>query len=142
MTQEHFEHNSEQRDDIEETSPPTQKANSATTDVVQLEILKLLKEMRENNKKLNTNKNNSNTQGNNNNNRNNQNNNNNSNQSNNDGVTQRKRRRRDTSKYCSSCGAGNHIGKDCFKKGANHKDKATFQHMMGGCTDFCQVVNE
>ena len=50
MTQDHFKQGGEQRDDIEETSPPTQKANSATTDVVKLDIIKLLKEMREDNK--------------------------------------------------------------------------------------------
>ena len=150
MTQEHFEQNQEQRDDVDETPTPAQKVNSATTDVVQLEILKLLKEMREENKNLKKNQNNSNkydknntnnNQNNRNNNKRNKQNNNNTNQ-NNDGVKQRKRTRRDTSKYCSSCGAGNHIGKDCFKKGANHKNNATFAHMMGGCTDFCQVVNE
>ena len=41
MTQEHFEHNREQRDDVEDASPSTQRANSTATDVVQLEILKL-----------------------------------------------------------------------------------------------------
>ena len=61
MTQDHLEQEGDQRDDIEQTSTPTQKENSVTTDVVQLEILKLLKETREDNKifkKKNKNKNN------------------------------------------------------------------------------------
>ena len=61
MTQNHFGKNREQRDDVEETSPLTQKVNSATTDVVKLEILKLLKELRDDNTKLKKNKNSSNT---------------------------------------------------------------------------------
>ena len=50
MTQNHFNEEGEQRDDIEQTSIPRQKSNSATIDVVQLEIIKLLKYMREYNK--------------------------------------------------------------------------------------------
>ena len=44
MTQEHFEQDREQRDDVEDFNP-TQKANSVATDVLQFEILQLLKEI-------------------------------------------------------------------------------------------------
>ena len=45
--------------------------------------------------------------------------------------------RYNTSKYCHSCGAGNHPSKKCKKKKSAHKNKATFKNLMGGCTDFC-----
>ena len=80
MTQDHFDQKGEQRDDIKRTFTPTQKANSATTDVIQLGILKLLKEMRQDNKTFKkTNNNNSDDKNNNNNNKNNTNINNNNN---------------------------------------------------------------
>ena len=144
MTQDHFVQISEQGDNVEIKEEPMQKANSVSTDMVQLEILKLLKEMKEENKKTwkknkNSNQNNNNNNANTNNNKNN---NRNQNQNQNANENQRKKQRRDVSKYCSSCGAGNHIGKNCFKKGPNHKDDATFKNMKGGCTDFCQFVTE
>ena len=61
----------------------------------------------------------------------------------NDNKTGRKKRGRwDVSKYCWSCGGGNHDGPDCKKKKPGHKDKATFTNMMGGCTDYCQVISK
>ena len=51
----------------------------------------------------------------------------------------KRRWRYDTSKYCHSCGAGNHLSKDCKRKATGHEDEATFKNMMGGCTDFCQI---
>ena len=45
-----------------------------------------------------------------------------------------------TQHYCWSCGAGNHPSKKCKKRKPGHKEAATFKNMMGGCTDYCQVV--
>ena len=58
--------------------------------------------------------------------------------------TKKKRLRQqyNTSCYCWLCGAGNHSSKDCKMKKDGHKNEATFQHMMGGSSDYCQVVTE
>ena len=48
--------------------------------------------------------------------------------------------RYDTSKYCWSCGAGNHTSDKCNKRKKGHQINATFKNMMGGSTAFCQVV--
>jgi len=67
----------------------------------------------------------------------------NSNNNNTNGANGRTRNvRYDTSKYCSSCGAWNHISKDCFRKGPNHNDNATFDNKMGGSTYYCESVSE
>ena len=55
-------------------------------------------------------------------------------------TNKRKPFRFDTRFYCWSCGAGNHPSSKCKKKKRGHKVEATFTNMMGGCTDFCQVV--
>ena len=58
-----------------------------------------------------------------------------------DGGGKKKARYRwNTSEYCWSCGAGNHPSSKCKKRKDGHKENATFTNMMGGCTDFCQVV--
>ena len=79
MTQDHFVQISKQGDNVEIKEEPTQKANIVSTDMVQLEILKLLKEMKEENKKTWKKNKNSNQNNNNNNNNNNANTNNNKN---------------------------------------------------------------
>ena len=43
--------------------------------------------------------------------------------------------------YCWSCGAASHPSKDCNNRKDGHKIAASFKNMMGGCTDFCQVIN-
>ena len=57
-------------------------------------------------------------------------------------TTRKKRGRWDVSQYCWSCGAGNHGSGTCTKKKPGHKNNATFRNMMGGCTDFCQIIPE
>ena len=44
----------------------------------------------------------------------------------------------DTSKYCWMHGACSYPGKEYRKKKDGHKDKATFQNMMGGITFYCR----
>lgn len=44
------------------------------------------------------------------------------------------------SKYCWSCGAWNHLSKDCTWHCTGHKNNTTFQNMMGGSTAYCQPV--
>ena len=194
---------SENRDDDNSTSHQIQSMNSASSDVIQLEILKLLKEMKNNNNNNNNNRgsnkrnrgnnnsdnrnrnqnnnntsrnhynnnnnnngtnnsdndnnqiqqnrnrnnNNNNNGGRNNNNKNsnrNRNNPNNSNYNNNNSGANGRTRptRTDTSKYCSSCGAWNHTSPDCFQKGPNHNNNATFANKMGGSTYYCEAVSE
>ena len=106
----------------DENTPPQPTVNNVSNgDAIQLEILKILQELK-NDKATNRNK---------------------SNRDNKDKKgnksNKKKRFRYDTSKYCHSCGAGNHHSKDCRKKKSGHKDEATFKNMMGGCTDFCQM---
>ena len=62
--------------------------------------------------------------------------------SNNNNSNKKKRRkpRLDTSKYCWSCGAWNHISADCKNKKSGHKDEATFKNRMGGSTECVQIV--
>ena len=40
-----------------------------------------------------------------------------------------------TSTYCWSYGAWNHVSKDCQFKKSGHKDEATFKNMMDGFTE-------
>ena len=63
----------------------------------------------------------------------------NNNNSDNNNQQRKKYKRNDTSKYCWSHGACSHSSKDCEKKKDCHKVDATFQNMMGGCTDYCQM---
>ena len=150
------------------TTPTQQSLNATTSDTVVLEVLKLLKEIKDdmrqsktnnnnrnnnnNNSRRNNNNNNNNDrsqnnnnnrrQHNNNRNNNNRNNNNNNRRSGNadENPRQTQQFRYNTSKYCFSCGGGNHIGKYCDFKKPGHKNNATFKDKMGGCTDFCQQV--
>ena len=46
----------------------------------------------------------------------------------------------DVSKYYWTCGAGNHISKDCRNPAPGHKADATFKNRMGGSTAFCQII--
>ena len=113
------------------TEPPEQKANSTKSDTVMLEVLKALKDLKETrtpHKRRNENNDNESSGG----------------DDNSDGGGKKKKKtkkkyRYNTSKYCWSCGAWNHFGKDCRNKKPGHKDEATFQNMMGGNTAFCQV---
>ena len=65
-----------------------------------------------------------------------------SNNNNNRTGTNKMRRRNNTSKYCWSCGAGNHDSNESIKMNICHKNNASFQHMMGGFTYFCQSANK
>ena len=57
-------------------------------------------------------------------------------------ATKKKKKKRkpryDTSKYCWSHGAWNHLGKNCVNKKDGHKDEATFKNKMMRSTEFCQ----
>ena len=53
---------------------------------------------------------------------------------------QKRKWRYNTSKYCWTCGAGNHLSKDCRCKADGHKDEATFKNKMNGSTEFCQIA--
>ena len=100
--------------------PANPSINSTITDTVQLEILKLLKDLRQD---FNNSKNNQRGK----------------NPNNTTKKTRKKRPRTDVSKYCWTHGAWNHDSADCKFKAEGHQDKATFKNMMGGCTDYCQV---
>jgi len=97
-----------------ELSTPTHKevANAArqvtpeSRDVVNIEILKLLKDIR---KDLNNNPN------------------------------PRKPKRRKTSCYCWTHGAGNHGSADCKTPARGHRDEATFHNKLGGSKRFCHA---
>ena len=62
------------------------------------------------------------------------------NSSNNQTKKKRRKPRLDTSKYCWSCGAWNHLGIDCKNKKPGHKDEATFKNRMSGSTECVQIV--
>ena len=95
----------------------TEKANVTTQDKVQLEILKLLKEIRSDivaNKPTADNNNEKNPR-----------------------WKKRPYKRTDTRFYCWSCGAWNHKSKDCKRKKEGHRDEATFENKLGGSTYYC-----
>ena len=157
----------DQRDDENTPIHSNQSINTASNDTIQLEILKLLREMRDdnnesrkrskknsgkenNNDNVNNNKNDNknngrnssrNNNGNNNKHRKNRNSNrnNNSNSNNNNGSSGFVR---DVSHYCYAHGACSHDSKDCFKQGNNHNDNATFANKMGGSTSYCNNNSE
>ena len=118
-------------DDESTTSTLTEKVNATVSDKIQLEILKLLKDIQQdmtNNKQQNTSGNQL--------------------QGNSDGRHQggngrrkKRKKRHDTSKYCWSCGAGNHLSLNCRFKKDGHKDNATFNNKMNGSTYYCQPVS-
>ena len=117
-------------DDESTTSTITEKVNATVSDKIQLEILKLLKDIQQdmtNNKQQNTSGNQL--------------------QGNSDGRHQggngrrkKRKKRLDTSKYCWSCGAWNHLSINCRFKKDGHKDNATFNNKMNGSTYYCQPV--
>lgn len=108
-------------DNNDENLPPQSSVNLATTNNnVQLEILNALKDLKLEMTKIGSNKRPREQKG------------------DRDRKKQKRRYRKDTSKYCWTCGAGNHLSKNCRKKAENHKDEASFTNKMGGCTDFCQ----
>ena len=134
MTQENFEREeNDEREEPEEMQKLSHSVNSVTTDTIQLEILRLLKEMKESSstkqydKKKKT--------------KDNERKNNKKNKKPQSDNT-KKRSRYNTSKYCWSCGAGNHSSSDCNRRKSGHKSDATFQHMKKGCSDYCQIVTE
>ena len=103
-------------------TPPTQVVNAATTDTVQLEILKLLKQMQQDMKCEPA-----------------------SNSTEQASRTKRGRKtpddstwpRRKTDKYCWTHGACAHASPDCKGKARGHKNKATFETRMGGSNAHC-----
>ena len=107
--------NTSDADDDTSISGLTQKANATKSDAVQLEILKILQQIKGDIRFGDS-----------------------------GGQQKRKKgkRRLDTSKYCWSCGAWNHLGKDCFRKKPGHKDDATFANKMGGSTYYCRKQQE
>ena len=104
-------------------------ANATSTNTVQMEILKLLKQMNENMENWGHQQNSA--------------------QRGKNGGGQRKpkkspdnlgnyRFRKDITKYCWTHGACNHNGGDCEFPATGHKDSATFSNKMGGSLAFCQ----
>ena len=85
-----------------------------TSDAVQLEMLKILKEIKDDLKRKPDGDNNG------------------------GGNRKATKRRQDTSKYCWSCGAWNHLSKDCKRKKDGHQDDATFKNKKGGNTYCCR----
>jgi hypothetical protein len=109
-------------DDESTTSTMTERVNATVSDSIQLEILKLLKDIQRN---INGNQVQATTNG---------------LQQGTKGKGKKKRKRLDTSKYCWSCGAWNHLSVDCRFKKDGHKDNATFANKMNGSTYYCQPV--
>ena len=103
-------------DDSTSVSSLTEKANSTitTNDKIQIEILKLLKEIQTDMKTCKPTGNDDNKKG-----------------------KKRPKRRTDTRFYCWSCGAWNHKSKDCRRKKEGHRDDATFEDKKGGSTYYC-----
>ena len=109
------------------SSPTKQIVNVASNDAIQVEILKLLKQIKgemkpemkpkrePRNQKNNTNNNNK--------------------------KQKFKRRRTNISNYCWSCGAWNHPSSKCRNKKEGHRDEATFENKMGGSLLYCQEAN-
>ena len=116
-------------DDESTTSTLTEKVNATVSDKIQLEILKLLKDIQQD---MNGNRqSNSGNQ---------QQAHLNARQQGGKGGRKKRKKRLDTSKYCWSCGAWNHLGINCRFKKDGHKDDATFNNKMNGSTYYCQPV--
>lgn len=118
--------------------PPTQNINVTTTDAVAMKILELLQELKDDmkaNRKRppSTNNGGKNKGGNSNDDK---------NAGGNNQNKKKKRRRTNISKYCWSCGAWNHPGKNCRFKKPGHKDDATFENKMGGSLLYCMECNQ
>ena len=123
---------SDETDTESNEPPPQQKINITTNDAVALKILELLQELQKDMKSRNkTPPKKRGGGGGGGGQRNNGNNNN-----------KKKRRRTNISKYCWSCGAWNHLGKNCRFKKEGHKDEATFENKMGGSTLYCMECNQ
>lgn len=124
---------SDETDTESNEPPPQQKINITTNDAVALKILELLQELQKDMKSRNKTppKKRGGGGGGGGGQRNNGNNNN-----------KKKRRRTNISKYCWSCGAWNHLGKNCRFKKEGHKDEATFENKMGGSTLYCIECNQ
>ena len=110
------------------TPPPAQQVNNTTTsDMVQLEMLKIPCQLQNNN------------------------NNNNDNDGNNNNNNNRIRRRCETpdnatcprpktDKYCWTHGGCDHLSKDCKRQASGHQTTATFANRMGGSNAYCTPV--
>ena len=107
---------SEPTDDTTSVSSLSEKMNSTVSDAVQLEILKILKEIKGDMLKCKAIEQ----------------------DAEDNRLNKRPRFRRDTRFYCWTHGAGNHKGVDCRNKKEGHKDAATFKNKMGGSTNFCR----
>ena len=108
-------------------------ANATSTNTVQMEILKLLKQMNANMENMGQQQNSA--------------------QRGKNGYSQRKpkkspdnlgnyRFRKDITKYCWTHGACNHNGGDCEFPATGHKNNATFSNKMGGSLAFCQPCEQ
>lgn len=101
------------------SSDKNEKANITMADKVQLEILKLLKDIKSDMLKCTP-------------------------ATEDDGTKNpggQKRRRRDIQFYYWTHGGGNHKSKDCHNKKDGHQDDATFQNKMGGSTLYCRKAS-
>ena len=94
----------------------TEKVNATTSDNINLQILKLLKEISDDMKDSKQPRNKHPQP---------------------QHTRKRKRKRTDTSKYCWSCGAWNHTSSTCRFKKTGHQDNATFKNKMNGSTAHC-----
>ena len=119
-----FENLTEVQKEDEENIPPEPTANSASENTIQLEILKTLAEIQKGLKKQQISKQPYKRKH--------------PKKEHKDG--QKKKWRYNTSKYCWTCGAGNHSSKDCRGKADGHQDNATFKTKMSGSTEFCQIT--
>ena len=102
-------------------TPPSQIANSVITQNTQLEILKLLQDIRQDMIKGNQQQKREPRKG--------------PFKKTPDDQTQPKRR--NTSYYCWTCGKSNHLSKKCKFKVPGHQDLATFENKMGGSKAYC-----
>ena len=109
------------------TSPSQKMANAVSANETQLEILKLLRELRVD---IKTDRRGGGTQS--------------SGSSKPQGYGRNKKtpddqitKRTDTSHYCWTHGAGNHDGKNCKAKAEGHRDAATKENKMGGSKAYC-----
>lgn len=102
-------------------TPPSQIANSVITQNTQLEILKLLQDIRQDMIKGNQQQKREPRKG--------------PFKKTPDDQTQPKRW--NTSHYCWTCGASNHPSKKCKFKAPGHQDLATFENKMGGSKAYC-----
>lgn len=102
-------------------TPPSQIANSVITQNTQLEILKLLQDIRQDMIKGNQQQKREPRKG--------------PFKKTPDDQTQPKRR--NTSYYCWTCGKSNHPSKKCKFKAPGHQDLATFENKMGGSKAYC-----